>query len=433
MAAITESEFNLFKDPIQSYDEIKSLSDIANSSEINQINFAKEAQKAGEEGKTLEAGLGYYILGDSKKAIELLEKAKDSEYKFVFLAKAYKKAGNYDKSIECLDKAASQKADTLMVALEKTDALRLAGKFEDAQKEIDNCGNYEKVSAEYHFQLAKLSNSLGQYQQALDNFETAIEIDPNHEDAMFQLACLLDLHGDDDAAFDYYTQLAQRTPVKVNVLFNLAVLCEDCGDWHKAYDCIAMINKYFPNNARARMYSKDIASSMTMLVDEEREKQKDKRNKVLEIPISDFELSVRSRNCLRKMNIYTLGDLLKINESELLSYKNFGETSLTEIRNILESKGLRLGMSLDEELTQENSVSEDNSEEDNENLARSVEELELSVRAKRALDRLNIRSLGELVSKTEAELLGCKNFGITSLTEIKEKLTKFGMGLRKLD
>ncbi|MCK5564879.1 MAG: DNA-directed RNA polymerase subunit alpha, partial [Planctomycetes bacterium] len=42
-------------------------------------------------------------------------------------------------------------------------------------------------------------------------------------------------------------------------------------------------------------------------------------------------------------------------------------------------------------------------------------------------------SVSELVSKTEAELLGCKNFGVTSLNEIKERLTGFGLSLRKLE
>ena len=56
-------------------------------------------------------------------------------------------------------------------------------------------------------------------------------------------------------------------------------------------------------------------------------------------PITDFELSVRSRNCLKKMNIRSLGDLLKTTEQELLSYKNFGETSLNEIKALLDAKG----------------------------------------------------------------------------------------------
>ena len=64
---------------------------------------------------------------------------------------------------------------------------------------------------------------------------------------------------------------------------------------------------------------------------------------------------------------------------------------------------------------------------------KSVADLELSVRSRKALQRLNIVSVGELASRTEAELLGCKNFGQTSLNEIKQQLASLGMALRKLE
>ena len=66
-------------------------------------------------------------------------------------------------------------------------------------------------------------------------------------------------------------------------------------------------------------------------------------------------------------------------------------------------------------------------------LAKSVADLELSVRSRKALQRLNINSLAELSSRTEDELLGCKNFGQTSLNEIKQQLGAFGLSLRKLE
>ena len=59
--------------------------------------------------------------------------------------------------------------------------------------------------------------------------------------------------------------------------------------------------------------------------------------------MTDFELSVRSRNCLQKMGVMTLGDLARTSEAELLASKNFGETSLVEIREMMTSKGLQLG------------------------------------------------------------------------------------------
>jgi len=67
---------------------------------------------------------------------------------------------------------------------------------------------------------------------------------------------------------------------------------------------------------------------------------------VLMVPISDFELSVRSRSCLERAGIRTLGDLTRVTEAELLASKNFGETSLKEVRDVMAAKGLTIGQSL---------------------------------------------------------------------------------------
>ena len=64
----------------------------------------------------------------------------------------------------------------------------------------------------------------------------------------------------------------------------------------------------------------------------------------------------------------------------------------------------------------------------NEVLNRSVEELELSVRSYNCLKNANIQSIGDLVQKTEAEMLRTKNFGRKSLNEIKEILGNLGLG-----
>ncbi len=65
----------------------------------------------------------------------------------------------------------------------------------------------------------------------------------------------------------------------------------------------------------------------------------------------------------------------------------------------------------------------------NENLFRSVDELELSVRSANCLQNANIKSIGDLVQKTEAEMLKTKNFGRKSLKEIKEILAEMGLAL----
>ncbi|MCM8831970.1 MAG: DNA-directed RNA polymerase subunit alpha [Candidatus Omnitrophica bacterium] len=67
----------------------------------------------------------------------------------------------------------------------------------------------------------------------------------------------------------------------------------------------------------------------------------------LKIPISELELSVRSANCLREANIKTVADLVEKTEAEMLSYRNFGKKSLTEVVGLLKSMGLSLGMKID--------------------------------------------------------------------------------------
>jgi len=64
-------------------------------------------------------------------------------------------------------------------------------------------------------------------------------------------------------------------------------------------------------------------------------------------PVSELELSVRSANCLREAKIQTIEDLVKKTEQDMLKYRNFGKKSLSEIKGILESMGLHLGMDVD--------------------------------------------------------------------------------------
>jgi DNA-directed RNA polymerase subunit alpha len=67
-------------------------------------------------------------------------------------------------------------------------------------------------------------------------------------------------------------------------------------------------------------------------------------------PISELELSVRSANCLEAANIKTIGDLVQKTEAQMLKYKNFGKKSLNEINAILVTMNLHLGMSLEDRL-----------------------------------------------------------------------------------
>ncbi|MEO1128396.1 MAG: DNA-directed RNA polymerase subunit alpha C-terminal domain-containing protein [Planctomycetota bacterium] len=270
---------------------------------------------------------------------------------------------------------------------------------------------------------------------ALAEYRSAATADPGDAQALFKLAYALDLVGEEDEAIALYERICDQTPPPINALVNLAVLYEDRGDYIRAEKCLRQVLDTNPNHARARLFMKDVQASREMYIDEEQDRDIAKRNALLDTPVTDFELSVRARNCLKKMNIRTLGDLLRITEAELMGYKNFGEASLKEIRDMLSAKGLRLGQGLEEQHRRmRRQVYESLKGSGNEAvLARPVTELGLSVRARKALQILGIQTIGDLAARTEAELMGVKNFGATSLDEVKIKLEENGLGLRALE
>jgi len=278
-------------------------------------------------------------------------------------------------------------------------------------------------------------------------YEAALAKDPSHRSSLFRLAFNEDLAGNDERAIELYETLAALKPVDTHALLNLGVLYEDRGRYEDAVRLYRRVLAAFPNHRRARQYLRDAEGSLTMHLDEEHERRPERGNFLLRMPISEFELSVRARNCLAKMDIQTLADLVTKSENELLSYKNFGETTLQEIRSLLSSRGLALGMKLDEngvpvEETIEDVIDVEPVAEsalgpvpipegiDSKTLNIVLSDLELSLRCRRALTAIKANTVGDLLTHTESELLALKNFGLTSLNELKSKLAEFGVGLK---
>jgi DNA-directed RNA polymerase subunit alpha len=294
-------------------------------------------------------------------------------------------------------------------------------------------GNPEAVKK--HLDAAARLEKERKREAAIAELRAAREISDD-QNVTFKLAYLLDLCGEENEAVALYTELTSVRKPHINALLNLAVILEDRGEYGRAERLLIQVVDSDPNNRRGRLFYKDVQASKDMKVDAEPSAITG-TNAVLDTPVTDFELSVRARNCLKKMQIRTLGDLLKITEAELLSYKNFGEQSLVEIKSMLASKGLRLGQGL-EGPNGRPGVRKDILDELKQSvpeaiLNKPISSLELSVRARKALQLLSISTLGELASRTEAELMGVKNFGATSLHEIRERLAQHGLSLRQLN
>jgi len=282
---------------------------------------------------------------------------------------------------------------------------------------------------------AKQAEQEGDRPGMIAAFRRAVAADPNSQDALFRLAYNLDLAGDEDEAIALYERVCDHVPPPINALLNLAVLLEDRGEYARAERSLRQILDTNPNHARARLFMKDVQASRGMVIEEENERDVLKRKALLDTPVTDFELSVRARTCLKKMNIRTLGDLIRINEAELMSYKNFGESSLEEIKRMLVQKNLKLGQGREDahRAARRQILEKLKGSGREQALNKPVSELQLSVRARKALQLLNIQTIGDLCSHTEAELMGIKNFGATSLVEVREKLGEMGLALRHLD
>ena len=282
---------------------------------------------------------------------------------------------------------------------------------------------------------AREAKAAGDHDAVVELYRKALGADPYSPAALFELAFALDLLGEEDEAISLYERCAEQAPAHVNALINLAVLYEDRGEYARAERCLKQVLETNPNHERARLFMKDVQASREIPVDDNLDRDLVARKAMYDTPVTDFELSVRARTCLKKMNIRSLGDLLRYTESELMSYKNFGESSLDEIKAMLADRGLRLGQGLeDAHRTARRHIAEKLKGTGKETmLAKPVSDLKLSVRARKALQLLDIQSLGDLASHTEAELMGVKNFGATSLVEVRERLAENGLALRVLD
>jgi DNA-directed RNA polymerase subunit alpha len=303
---------------------------------------------------------------------------------------------------------------------------------QDTLETVIGGGNPEQ--ADRHYAAALEHERNGMRTSAIDELRMAVENGSN-VDHIFRLAYLLDLVGEESEAVALYEGLVNTKQPHINALLNLAVIYEDRGNLNSAEKCLRQILDTDPNHERARLYVVDVKSSTDMYYDEEIARDAAKTNAMLNTPVTDFELSVRARNCLKKMEIRTLGDLLKVSENELMSYKNFGETSLVEIKHMLTARGLRLGQSVEGghvSRAHQDRYQELLNHAPEQVLKQPVSTLNLSVRARKALQLLNIQTLSDLAIRTEAELMGIKNFGSTSLVEINAGLAAHGLELRTI-
>ena len=383
----------------------------------------------------LRLGVGEVLLAHFQAGLDLLAKAGDVGLAHFHRGIALENLQRWTEAATTFETASKAGYDAKNSDLHRAGAMRRAGKVEEARAILGGLEKLAGGSAEYHYQRGSLLAGEGELALAAVELEKALAIDRDHTGALFELAFINDLYGNDETAVEYYKRCTQKPPIPMAALINLGVLYEDEMRFREAENLYRQVLAFEPTHPRARLFFKDCRASKDMFYDEEAERGFTVLRQLLEIPVTDFELSVRSRNCLRKMNIRTLGDLTRTTEAALLASKNFGETSLSEIKEMMSSKGLRLGMALEggERATSGDLRAEpieELSQEEKALLAKPISDLNLSVRARKCMTKLGIQTVGELIVHTGDELMECKNFGVTSLNEVREKLTELGLKLK---
>jgi DNA-directed RNA polymerase subunit alpha len=180
--------------------------------------------------------------------------------------------------------------------------------------------------------------------------------------------------------------------------------------------------------------SRDAKLSMEMVIKTGRSYVPAERNKEENQPIGTLAIdSIFSP--IRKVN-YTVTNARvgQITDYDKLTLEIWTDGSIAPEEAVAHAakilkEQLTIFITFEEEEEAEGTKEPEDNQVLNENLFRSVDELELSVRSANCLKHANIKYIGDLVQKTEAEILGTKNFGRKSLNEIKEILTNMGLGL----
>ena len=384
------------------------------------------------KGKLLRAGIALYLLGRHERAEHFLSKLAGDGLGEMYHGHVLMALGRYADAAKAFESAGKHGTEAVSALLYRAGAIRCTGDHATAEqilKQASSQGGATK--AEYCFQMGCLLADRGDTFGAVEYFERAVDMSPSHTRALFWLAGENCLRGNDEEAIRLYERALSKPPLHLGALINLGLLYEDAENYPAAAFCFRRVLDFDANHERARLYLKDIEAAGNMYYDEDLFRDQAKLTQLMEIPVTDFELSVRSRNCLQKMGIRNLGDLTRVSEPDLLAGKNFGETSLHEIKTMMESKGLRLGQGLQKDKPRDFAfVQEDLNPQQQALMNRTVSDLNLSVRARKCMARLGISSLGELTSRTADELLESKNFGVTSLNEVRSKLADLGLKLR---
>ena len=393
------------------------------------------AKKLSSENKAeVRRGSAKWILGLSEQAVEILKPARSGKEKCYVLGCAYLEAGRPSDALAQLKEAADADGSDPFISAALCEAKIKTGDHDAAETHVEKL--VKKETAQAFYLKGLLADVRGYHAEASGAYEKALELEPGHAPSLFRLAYILDRTGEDARALEILEQLRKLRPTHVSTAMNLGVMYEDRGEFEKASQCYQSVLDQFPTHPRARLYMSDARASMTMFYDEDAARREAKLAQVLAQPVAEISFSPRVRTALQKLGANSLGDLVMKSEEDFLGIQNFGRTSLRELKEFLSSKGLSLsagggipGGPVEPEMADEAAPVPSGPVPD-ELLKKNLSDFEWSGRIRKVYEKMGTVTIGDLLAKSEKDLLKSKNLGVTSIKEIRKKLAQIGVAMR---
>jgi len=394
--------------------------------EAKNKNFSSQAKAVGRKGVIC------WMLDKTDDAIKYLEEGSGTEENNYFLGLCYQEKGKNEKAQELLTEVYKKLHNSSYVFGSYVDSLIKVGKSEEVGDLLEKVKNKFSKEPMIPYYRGVYLEALGEYDKAQQEFKNALDLDQQYAPALFRLAYHLDLTGKEEEALKFYDKLRQIKPLHTNVLINLGLFYEDKGDYQKASECYDMVLNINPNHPRANLYSEDAKGSSVMYYDDKLKRKEEELKRILNQSLSEFQVPTRAHNCLEALKIKTIGDLVKKTETELMACENFGMKTLSDIKDLLGRRGLALSTEtkiVTLESLLKSYISADTPRQ-TDILNKPIFEVEWSARVRGSLTRLKIYTIGDLSIKSEKDFMDLPNFGLTSLEEIKRRLSQYELSLK---
>jgi len=381
-----------------------------------------------------------WILGKPSEAVELLDGTQPSNESQVVNALARHERGDHHISVDLLndvyqDLDQGNGARGYVFARYVESLLKL-NRIDDAEERVqEEASSFDDGEPNVPYLQGFVFELQGKPQEALDRYQEALERDPDHIPSLFREAALIDRQADEVVSSEddpetytqsIYERIMDASPVYQGAVMNLGLKYEDQGEYEEARDCYQMVLNEHPANRMAELYHGDAEASMNMSFREERMRERVQVGQLLNKGLTEFDFPERITDAFDQLNVETVGDLIQCTEDQLLACENFGEYSLDRVNKFLNKNDLSLAKGSRSKVTLKPGPPP---EDVDEILRKKIENFDWSARSKRAMKRLSIYTLKDLVEHTEDELLDCQNFGETSLEEVKETLNELGLSL----